>query len=382
MASLEPGRSVTTTELLTATDQPFVLSLRLRPPQDAATASQACALPCFQSAAAAAAAPSRELKIEKSKVIAYIRATFRLLNIQKCFERDAVKWQDPLSQDIFHWANDFNDCIEKALRTSRGGSEEKMADVMECLESRIDRLFHVILAHPMERPKIVDNPLIEGDGYIWGEALLKRCQDFTDISPYTQRLFFVKPHEPARVILEWAKEFFPARFAEQDAALAKAQADVPMDGRTFKIIKKNAKTLVRLQAARRQREEAERIKNTAEAFARQTHESNLQMLLAQSIRGELALQGESDARCERLNQRIAQLTDFFEREIASLRAELANSQTDHVENQVKLVRLEVYASALECRNKDLAVEVSMLRQSVACAHRRLNDDGDGNCALM
>lgn len=347
--------------------------LRLNSAVDGET--QAAALPCLR------AAPVRQLAIPKSKVIAHIKATFRLLEIQQSFVPDAQRWDDPLSKAILDWAIDFNDFVEHTLLPSRRAIEEVLDEALAGLEHRIDRLFNNILRdpmeHTMEHPKVLDQPVMEGGLYMWSEALFKKYQACTPLSPYTEQPFDAKPHLLARAILEWGKEFFPAYFTQPDTTSA-----APLNACDFKVIKKNAKVLVKYHRACRQREEAERVSQAAEAFARGTHASNFQALLQRSIQVENQFQTESDRRCERLNQRILQMTEFFESAIAGLRVELANTRADNSEIQAKLVRLEIYAAALKGRNEALACEIGMLRQSLSCAHQRMNDDGGGSCTIM
>lgn len=380
MNATEASRSGTTTQVLPPPPAPVILSLHMRTPQPEVNATtQAVAQPSFEASASAPAAHSRPLNIHKAKVINYMKAILSFRKIQRCFDLERTKWQDLLSQGIFKWADDFNDFVLQIFLPSRRADEEFLDEALNGLEARINRLFNVILRDPYEAPKIVDNPLIEGEHCIWGEVLLNKCKAFAPISPYTEKPFDAKPHLLARAILKWGMVFFPAHFSGPNAKVDTA----PLDMATFIKITKNAEVIVLGHKAKLELDKTERTKQEKETFAREIHQSNFQMLLQRSIQAVNEDRAANDARCQRLNQTIVQLTQFFETAIAGLNNELANRQADNDDILARLVRLEVYAAGLESRNRALMAEVGMLRQSVAYAQQRMNDGGGGgNCIVM
>lgn len=285
----------------------------------------------------------------------------RLLDIQDHFEQAKASWSDPLSKRIYKWIDKFNLAAELALRDS--SRQDEVIALVKLLASEI-------LQNPMNLA-LLDNPLIEEECYIWGEENLGFAMSCSAISPYTKKPFKVHPHELARAILAWGVEFFPATF---ERSLSPST--------DFIVLEKNADILVNLHSARLVRKEAKRQLKAIQANAQKRELSNIQLLLARNLRVEQQIRADGADECDRLRRKLELEKQRYEECTAAQEVNLQEERQARVSLRRLVTTLQVQANDLECRVSRLKLENSQLRQSLACAFDRMNQDNDGDCALM
>lgn len=318
----------------------------------------------------------KALSFEPCQIAAVSCVITRILDIQDRFDyRGEEKWEwhrwnDPLSERIFKWIDQFNKNAEIALTHSARHDEAQKKTI-----ALIEELASKVLQNPMDLT-LFDNPLIEGNCYVWGEKKFNFAKSRTNISPYTQKPFEVHPHELARAILAWGKEFFPTLFTPSEG---NAEAADPCE---FKLIEMNARSIVRWHTAHNLLKEAQRQLKATQEKADQTEQSNLQLLLERNLRVEQQIRQEGALEIERLRAQLSLQHERFERRTNQLEVDLREERQARIQLRMLLTTLEVHAHALEGRVASLELENGQLRQSLACAYGRLNQDGGSSCSIM
>lgn len=321
-------------------------------------------------------AERQALSLEPRQLAVINCVVTRLLDIQDQFDhRDeereiGYRWNDPLSERIWEWIDQFNKHAEMALT-----QPVRHAEAPERTIALIKELASEVLQNPMDLT-LLDNPLIEEGCYIWGEKKFNLAKSCTNISPYTQKHFEVHPHELARAILVWGKEFFPTLFTPPERA---AEATDPCE---FKLIEMNARSIVRWHTAHRVRVEAQKQLQATQAKAQQTEQSNLQLLLERNLRVEQQIRQDGVLEVERLRAQLSLQRERFEQRTSQLESDLREERQARIQLRMLLTTLQVHAHALEGRVANLELENSQLRQSVACAYERMNEDSGSSCSIM
>lgn len=320
-------------------------------------------------------------KETKLKLLFHIKALGSLLDVKDQYaseneESENLEWKDPLSKDIFNWIDDISDKVEGILKPAGALAGQDLSRQLEEIAELIAYLAEDILVNPMS-DDILDNPYIEGNYFIWGENLMKKCQEYHSTSPYTNAAFEPHPHLLARDILEWGKEFFPSNFVSNPSF-----TNEPLDSNSYRFICQNAEVIVAHRMEYIKREAYEKRLAEIKEKGIKANVTKFQLLQQRNLRVEEQLRQTGVQESERQQQ----LIDDLGIQLANIKDSLESNREKNKEKtssfRSSIACLEATVLMNTNRIAELEIANSYLAYRLNSALAELNDNGGGGCNLM